>query len=137
MLGVRAKIGESTTSSQGATPDAPEQRIGILAGVSPRWRHDHQGVVEMRKNLLFSAVAFLALASAALAPDASAGNGNRPPAKAKGLDPDTRVKLPPKEFGPERLDLDNNGVSTPQAGPSAREKRLHSPAHLREVQDHH
>lgn len=120
-VGANAKPRESTTLNSGIAPDAPAQGIGILTGMSPLGRHDDPGVPTMRKNLLLSAVACLVLATAAVVPQASAGNGNQPPpAKAKGLDPDTRVKLPPKEIGPERLDLDNNEVSTSEAGPSAR-----------------
>ena len=72
----------------------------------------------MRKNLLFSAVACLALASAALSLPANADAGGQPAsAKARGLDPDTRVKLPPPSLGPDKMDL-NNELAAPQAGPS-------------------
>lgn len=72
----------------------------------------------MRQNLLFSAVACLALASAASALPANADTAAQPAsAKAIGLDPETRVKLPPTSLGPEKMDL-NNEIATPQAGPT-------------------
>ena len=73
----------------------------------------------MCKKLLFSAVACLALASAALGPPANADAGGQPAsAKARGLDPDTRVKLPPESLGPDQLDPDANELAGPQTGPA-------------------
>jgi hypothetical protein len=70
---------------------------------------------------MLSAVACLALATAAYSLPASADAGGQPAsAKALGLDPDTRVKLPPPSLGPDKMELNNNEVSEPQAGPTQR-----------------
>jgi hypothetical protein len=74
----------------------------------------------MRKILLFSAVACIALASAASAPPASAEAAQPAAAKARALDPETRVKLPPKSLGPNEMKLENNELSEPRTGQAAR-----------------
>jgi hypothetical protein len=75
----------------------------------------------MRKIVLFSAVACIAFASAASALAANADSSAQPAAaRARALDPEVGVKLPPKSLGPDEMKLENNEISEPQAGPGER-----------------
>src|SRR5215468_4937229 len=86
----------------------------------------------MHKNLLFSTAVWFALSSIALAGGPSGGvvgdkggSANADAAgqsggKAVGLDQDTRVKLPPPSLGPDKMELNNNEVAAPEAGPTPR-----------------
>src|SRR5262249_1389375 len=86
----------------------------------------------MRRNLLFSTTIWLALSSAALAGGvgggvlgdkgggANAAAAGQSGGKAVCRDQDTRVKLPPPSLGPDKMELNNNEVAAPEAGPTPR-----------------